>query len=186
LRPKLTYANVVATVALFIALGGASYAALKLPKNSVGPKQLRKNAVTTPKIKNNTVTSAKVKDNSLQAADFKAGQLPAGSTGPQGPPGSDAFGELIYVEASELNPNGAQTEVEADCPDGYYVTGGGVFGQGSLGQSINSSFPRNKKDGGFGNKAWGGYVNNETGSNSYAYALAICAKAGKVNEVSGP
>lgn len=36
IRGKLTYANVMATIAVFIALGGASYAAIKLPKNSVG------------------------------------------------------------------------------------------------------------------------------------------------------
>ncbi len=60
-RPKLTYANVVATLALFIALGGASYAAIKLPKNSVGTKQLKKNAVTTAKLKKGAVTAAKLK-----------------------------------------------------------------------------------------------------------------------------
>lgn len=42
---RLTYANVVATLALFIALGGASYAAVVVPANSVGPKQLRSGAV---------------------------------------------------------------------------------------------------------------------------------------------
>jgi hypothetical protein len=65
LRGRLTYANVMATVAVFIALGGASYAATQLPKNSVGAKQLRKNAVTTAKIKNGAVTAKKVKDGSL-------------------------------------------------------------------------------------------------------------------------
>lgn len=42
---KLSYANIVATLALFIALGGASYAAVTLPANSVGAKQLQPNAV---------------------------------------------------------------------------------------------------------------------------------------------
>ena len=65
MRPRLTYANVMATVAVFIALGGASYAALKLPKNSIGAKQLKKNAVTATKIKNNAVTGAKVKESTL-------------------------------------------------------------------------------------------------------------------------
>jgi hypothetical protein len=46
LRAHLTYANVVATLALFIALGGASYAITTLPANSVGPAQLAKGAVT--------------------------------------------------------------------------------------------------------------------------------------------
>src|SRR5262245_13928183 len=77
LRARLTYANVMATIAVFIALGGASYAATQLPKNSVGSKQLRKNAVN----------SAKVKDHSLLSADFKAGQLPAGAKGDTGPQG---------------------------------------------------------------------------------------------------
>jgi hypothetical protein len=40
IRSRLTYANVLATVALFIALGGASYAAVALPTNSVGTRQL--------------------------------------------------------------------------------------------------------------------------------------------------
>lgn len=65
MRPKLTYANVMATVAVFIALGGASYAATQLPKNTVGSKQLKKNAVTTAKVKNQAVTGAKVKLSSL-------------------------------------------------------------------------------------------------------------------------
>jgi hypothetical protein len=73
-RSGLTYANVMATIAVFLALGGGAYAALKLPKNSVGSKQIKRNAVN----------SSKVKDRSLLAADFKAGQLPAGPQGLQG------------------------------------------------------------------------------------------------------
>ncbi|MDQ3851120.1 MAG: collagen-like protein [Actinomycetota bacterium] len=68
------YANVTATMALVVALGGTSYAAVSLPKNSVGSKQIRKNAVS----------SSKVKNRSLLSKDFKAGQLPRG---PQGLPG---------------------------------------------------------------------------------------------------
>jgi hypothetical protein len=73
-------AMLVALLALFVALGGSSYAALKLPRASVGGKQLKKNSVTSPK----------VKDRSLLAKDFKPGQLPAapqGGQGPQGPKG---------------------------------------------------------------------------------------------------
>lgn len=50
LREKLSYANVVATLALFVALGGASYAAVTLPAGSVGDKQLRNGAITPPKL----------------------------------------------------------------------------------------------------------------------------------------
>src|SRR5215203_5760907 len=79
MRPRLSYANVMATIAVFIALGGASYAAIKLPKNSVGNKQLKKNAVT----------SVKVRDGSLTPQDFGAGALPTGAKGDPGPPGRD-------------------------------------------------------------------------------------------------
>ncbi len=74
---KLSYANVMATIAVFMALGGGAYAATQLPANSVNARAIAKNAVT----------SAKVKDHSLVARDFKAGQLPAGRQGLQGLPG---------------------------------------------------------------------------------------------------
>ena len=67
---------VVALVALFVAMGGAGYAALKLPKNSVGRQQIKANAVN----------SSKVANRSLLAGDFKAGQLPTGPRGLKGDP----------------------------------------------------------------------------------------------------
>lgn len=77
LRTHLTYSNVVSTLCLFVLLGGVSYAAVKLPKNSVGTGQLKANAVT----------SSKVKNGSLLAADFRRGQIPAGAKGDTGPKG---------------------------------------------------------------------------------------------------
>jgi hypothetical protein len=97
-------ALVLACVALFVALGGTGYAALQLPKNSVGSKQIRKGAVKNSEIANNAVTGAKVRRGSLRASDFRASSLPrgpagpAGPTGPAGPAGSArAFG---YVTAA--------------------------------------------------------------------------------------
>ena len=58
-------ALVIALIALFVALGGTSYAAITLPKNSVGTKQLKKNAVTGVKIKNKAVTAAKINTSGL-------------------------------------------------------------------------------------------------------------------------
>jgi hypothetical protein len=67
LRGKLTYANVVATLALIVALaGGTAFAASKvLPKNSVGTKQIKNKAVTGAKIANGAVTGVKVKVSTL-------------------------------------------------------------------------------------------------------------------------
>ena len=72
-------ATVIASLALLVALGGTSVAAVSvaLPRNSVGNAQL----------KNDAVTSIKVKNGSLLKADFRAGQLPAGAPGSAGPAG---------------------------------------------------------------------------------------------------
>jgi hypothetical protein len=53
-------ALVISLIALFVALGGTSYAAYTLPANSVGTKQLKNAAVTGPKIKNGSVTASKI------------------------------------------------------------------------------------------------------------------------------
>jgi hypothetical protein len=67
----------MATIAVFIALGGGAWAAVALPNNSVGAKQLKADAVR----------SSKVKDGSLLAKDFRRGQLPRGAKGDTGAPG---------------------------------------------------------------------------------------------------
>jgi hypothetical protein len=85
IRRRLTFANVMSSIAVFLVLGGAAFAAAQLPKNSVGKKQLKNNAVVTSKIKKDAVTAAKikagavdgskVKDASLTGADINLGTL---------------------------------------------------------------------------------------------------------------
>jgi hypothetical protein len=91
LRSRLTYANVMASIAVFIALGGSSYAAIK-----VTGKEVRDASLTGKDLKNESVRSADV--SGLTSRDFAAGQLPAGApgakgdagpAGPQGPAGKD-------------------------------------------------------------------------------------------------
>jgi hypothetical protein len=73
LRKRLTYANVMSSIAVFLVLGGATaFAANQLGKNTVGSKQLKKNAVTTEKIKNNAVIGTKVKDGSITTSKIGA------------------------------------------------------------------------------------------------------------------
>lgn len=98
-RRHLSYANVMATIAVFVVLGGGAFAATNLPKNSVGSKQIKKNAVTTAKLKNGAVTSAKVKKGSLLASNFKSGQLPRGATGESGPTGPTGTAGVSVAEA---------------------------------------------------------------------------------------
>jgi hypothetical protein len=95
MRARTTYANVTATLALFIALGGTTYAAASLPHNSVGSSQLRANAVTASKIRSGAVRSSEIKDGSIAAKDISTSarnslrglQGPQGPTGPTGAPG---------------------------------------------------------------------------------------------------
>jgi hypothetical protein len=119
----------VALLALFVALGGTSYAAIRLPANSVGAKQIKKNAVT----------SAKVKNASLKSVDFAAGQLPAGPTGPAGPQGvagpqgpkgdkgdpGDPFVPSIFEESgSSANDSTTPKSTTVSCPAGTLAIGG--------------------------------------------------------------
>jgi hypothetical protein len=73
-RKRLTYANVMSSIAVFLVLGGATaVAATTLGKNTVGSKQLKNNAVTSAKIKNGAVTGAKLKLSSI-------GKVPSASS----------------------------------------------------------------------------------------------------------
>src|SRR5829696_5507657 len=79
LRRRLSFANVMSVMAVFIALGGSSYAISKLPKNSVGKKQLKANAVTTAKIKKSAVSKAKIKEGAVDRGKIEDGAV----TGPK-------------------------------------------------------------------------------------------------------
>jgi hypothetical protein len=72
---KLTYANVVATAALFLSLGGGAYAALRVPPSSVGSRQLKSQAVTRGKVAPNAISGAKVADFSLTGSDIDLAAL---------------------------------------------------------------------------------------------------------------
>jgi hypothetical protein len=80
LRPSLSYSNVIATIALFIALGGAAVAA-GLPRNSVGTKQLKPGAVTTAKLHRGAVTSGKLAPKSVIAGKLGPSAVTPGNIG---------------------------------------------------------------------------------------------------------
>jgi hypothetical protein len=84
LRSHLSYANVISTLCVFIVLGGSSYAAITLTKDSVKSRHIAKGQVKRSDLAENAVTSAKVANGGLLAEDFAPGQLPAGERGPEG------------------------------------------------------------------------------------------------------
>jgi hypothetical protein len=173
---------VVALVALFVALGGSSYAALKLPKNSVGSRQ----------IKSGAVTSAKVKDRSLAAGDFKLGQIPAGPQGPSGAPGSPGRDGAQGVPGPTAlhtfafgfdNLAGEQTGGGAACPAGQYATGGGVITESIVTgeQAVNSSAPAKTAPSRPAPDGWLAFVDNNSGTD-YSFAVfVVCAPASDVS-----
>jgi hypothetical protein len=75
IRKRLSYANVMATLAVFISLGGGAFAALRLPANSVGTKQLKRGALPGGKVKDASLTGADVKPQSLTGVNIKPGSL---------------------------------------------------------------------------------------------------------------
>jgi hypothetical protein len=92
LREKLTFANVMSVVAVFIALGGTAIAVTKLPKDSVGAKQIKPGAVRSPE----------VKDFSLLADDFAKGTLLKGDKGEQGPAGQPGTPGVPGTPATQI------------------------------------------------------------------------------------
>jgi hypothetical protein len=91
MHPRLTYANVMSTIAVFLALGGVSYAAITIPPNSVGTAQLKPHTVGTKQLKNDAVGNAQLKSNSIGVFDY----LPHSVTSRAIAPGSIDFADLV-------------------------------------------------------------------------------------------
>jgi hypothetical protein len=112
---RLSYANVMSTLAVFIVLGGGAYAATTLPARSVGKQQLRPGAVTRGKLAARSVATHKLAigavtrrrlsrrvRNQLDRAAGPAG--PPGATGPAGPAGHAGPGAARIAFADAATP----------------------------------------------------------------------------------
>jgi hypothetical protein len=111
LRARLTYANVTATAALFVALGGTSYAAATLAKNSVGSAQIRANAVGSSEIRRNAVSSSEIRDRSIALRDLAVSTRASlrGAVGPAGPAGTPGpAGAAGTALSAAVNSGGAR------------------------------------------------------------------------------
>jgi hypothetical protein len=98
IRERLNYANVMATIALFIALGGTSFA-LTLPRNSVGAAELKSDSVGRSEIRRGAVRSDEVRNRTIRLRDMSLSARDAlqGQTGPPGPPGPTFFATISSV-----------------------------------------------------------------------------------------
>jgi hypothetical protein len=103
IRSKLTFANVIALLALFVALGGSAYAI-----------HLGKNAVKTRNIKNSAVTEAKLAPGAVTAEKLAAGAL-----------GAANVGNIVVRRGSVSLPDGVGSSATARCAPGEKLLGGG-------------------------------------------------------------
>jgi hypothetical protein len=151
IRSRLTFGNVMSVIALFIALGGTGYAAITLPKNSVGAGQIKTNGVGGPEIRKNAVRSGEVKNGALRAVDFATGQLPAGPQGLQGIQGTQGiqgargtFGDITVQFEQSAAPLADNTSASytVHCPDGQRGIGGGARGDATDSEFTNVTSSR--------------------------------------------
>jgi hypothetical protein len=128
LRSKLTYANVVATLALVLAVGGGTvYAAIKLGKNDVESKNIAKGAVKTSDIAKNAVKSPTIKDGTIKAGDIAAGVIPqldadvtgSATAGPRGGINTNTTSPLPLSGTTTFTPNAG--EVSALAAEGRFT-----------------------------------------------------------------
>ena len=70
MRKRLNFANVTSAIALFVALGGTSYAAITLPTNSVGKAQIRSNAVGKSEAGTNSVGRSEVRSSGIGRSEI--------------------------------------------------------------------------------------------------------------------
>lgn len=183
LRPSP--AMVVAFIALFVAIGGSSYAVTRLPAKSVGAKQIRTGAVRTVHIARNAVTGAKIKNASITGADIKMSSLGGVPSAAAATHAGAAAGldRITYVSAAggvppapPLDPAGNQPTVvagaSAACPPGTLVSGGGVGVVDNINTSVVDSFPEP------GGHAWTARVDNSDPGAGHGFTVvAVCVGA---------
>lgn len=143
LRRKPSAGTVLGGLALLVALGGTSYAAVnQLPRGSVGTLQIRNGAVTSIKVANGTLRRLDFAPGTLLSgpAGPQGPQGPAGATGPAGPAGtvdttqfykkteSDAryLRRTQTIVASDTVAAGDTQSISVNCPANTEATGGGV------------------------------------------------------------
>jgi hypothetical protein len=143
LSAKLTYANVISTLCLFMLLGGGAYAATQLPAKSVGTKQLKNGAVTGPKIRKASIEATKLTSLAMMtlkgangakgakgATGAKGDRGAVGPQGAQGPTGTFAAPEALRLVGDPGQPtfgSGWQNFSPSDRPPAaFYVDRQGI------------------------------------------------------------
>jgi len=105
LRKHLSYSNVAATAALFIALGGTSYAVIRVDSSDVVNNSLR-----SKDLRNNSVRSRDIRDNSLRARDLRPNTLDGGVID------ESALGQVPRAASAERVGGATVQDLRVRCP----------------------------------------------------------------------
>jgi hypothetical protein len=195
--PRPTYGSVTATIALFAALAGTSYAAVTisgsnikngtltgadLKNESVKGSDIDNGSLTGSDLKSGSVTSSDIADGSLLAGDFRAGELPAGPAGPAGPQGPGGLSDVVVRRSDVTVAASSEQEAAASCANGEIAVGGGVGHSGTVAENIAAlyGFPQ-KADGSLpqdGDRAgrWLAGVNSNVGAPRTMTVYVLCTK----------
>jgi hypothetical protein len=131
IRGKLTYANVMATVAVFLALGGGAYAAVHLKKNSVKSKQIKDGQVKTNDLANGAVATQNIANGAVTPTELAPGAV-----------GHGALGRVVVRQDVTTFGDGDGGPVSVQCDPGETaVGGGGRLLSNSAGFLLHGSYP---------------------------------------------
>ncbi|HVF78653.1 MAG TPA: collagen-like protein [Solirubrobacteraceae bacterium] len=186
-RRRPAPATVIASLALFVSLGGVGYAAA-----TIGSAQIKNNSVQGKDIRNGTIKTPDIAASTRNALKGKTG--PAGLNGAPGAPGQKgvdgAKGDtgaagatnVTVVRTSFAIPSGSTSAATAECPAGSRATGGGVAAiPSNEGDAVIQSGPTGS-DGLFVNTTtgtvptkWFGRYRSASLDPTTGYVWAICA-----------
>ena len=193
-------AMVIACIALLVALGGTSIAAVQmLPKNSVGTKQMKNAAVTGAKVKARTLNASKLADGvipdlsdyytraEVDTNHYTKAQIDTNNYTKTQADARYLQGTItVVVDGPNVAP-GDHQDTFVDCPSGYQATGGGADPHGIGYMVITSSGPT--IDGNWlvfssagthpAARGWGVTMKNTSAVTTYSFKVAaVCAPIG--------
>jgi hypothetical protein len=181
---SLSPATVIATIALLFALSGTAVAA-----GVITGANILNGSIASIDVMNESLRTVDVKNGTLLPEDFKGKKLPAGPkgdqgpqgpagaqgpagpAGPAGPQGAPGLSQVTVVTAESASDSVGGKFVDAHCPAGKRIIGGGATLVGAYGDiALDENTPLNAT-------TWRamGFEVNATGANWSVRAHAICA-----------
>jgi len=147
IRKVFSFSNVVAVLALFLALGGSVYAA----SNKINGRQIKPKSIPGNRIKAGSLTGAQIKARTLTGAKIKPGSLTGKQVVGKSLTGVSASSlaavqyAVTTVNLAKFKPSG--TTATANCPLGQKVIGGGALVNNDLLAAVNDSGPQISRGG---------------------------------------